>query len=793
MPGGIARTIAIGRSFTDDGTIESKGDIFSVWTELDLLGEITADEATTTIRLTANREFGATVSLPKARIFQIVVGSENDEAARGRIVGGDVTAQSIGTIVTHAGFGVTGDILGLIVGQDLSGEIKVLDGHLGDVERTNQNERDFAVKVGGEIHADTIVSTGSVTSIATGLVSSGAISGDIRVTAGNVESIEVYAGMEAPVDEAKRLGPGRVPDIDVEDNWVISVATAQPIPLPVAPFRPSFESAGNISGKIEVKSTGEVYTLGGVTGSITSATTIGSTWVFGEIGPSAIITVGTGGLTGIAWENVGGNLTASGAITLDIYGDFYGELTSSNSTIDLGTWGGVTGNARLEAADDAVIVASGDVLASEIATANIAIETFGILNVPLFAASDLLRLTAGEGLFVTDVGESESLISTSFGDSVFLSLAGRNVLTSDGDVTVSGGNYGTNIHIVASGDVIVDGDLNLDYGEAVVLARGSFEGNISVGVDTDTSDDWWYGEFGSEIRIDASEIQSGTELEAHNIVIASNGDVNAEMRAVDNLVIDAQGTINGFYRASEGLVQMLAGEGIGSSGGTIIEGERYVALQSRGSIDGDIRSDAGFLTATSMNGLISGSCYGHASAEFVGREGVDIVGVGTNGLVSSGFLDVFTSQDISAGSTLYAGGEIGIESWGDINGEIHAGHSQSESRDAVVISHGSIPASISATGDLSVSAVGNLSGSIESFDGAVGAQVGGTFSSDITANSDINVIAGTTNGATLNSAGGNIESITLLAAEQTKTANQSIRTRSCPLRREASQPSRKGR
>ncbi|MEM9251987.1 MAG: Ig-like domain-containing protein, partial [Planctomycetota bacterium] len=688
----------------------------------------------------------------------------------------------------------------LMVYRDLTGALKAEQGDLGAY---NSNYLDNpSIAIGGGVDAVLSAVAGDVGWMVTGLVSAGSVAGSIKAEQGLVRGVENRGGSGSPFVTRSNHNPltaahkvTRGKELDLPD-WYISTYVGNPIASlffkePELLYKPGYAAAGHISADISARAIGSVHATGDLSGKINADHSIDDLWVFGDVTGQSTIASGAGSITASVWGDAkAGTITAKHNAVLNVHGDLESVVTAELGGINANVWGEIGGGAQLRAKGNISTWSRGVTIAGTIESkeGDLYIDSWSDIQVDSLDGKEGRLRAYGDIDGKTKAGSKINITSSSLGNQSwdYNGAMQDQVLVSRGNTTISGATYSFEklFYAVVGGNLTINNELTLtkETASATLLVKGEFKGDVSIrqsGGDK-TNPEHLRG----YLKADVGSIAAGSELAAKTMVLAVNGDVNAntdantKFYAADYLGLDAQGMVKGKYTAGQGQAQILAGQDFDAT----VKAQLGAVVNARGSVTGEIISDGGAVFVASFNSPdgndagVDATLFAHsqASVQSFGTTKIKEVTSGPGGRITNGGLEVFSVGDILNGTRLTAGGDVGVESWGSIDAFIEASaydllatpdpDEQPTEYAASVTAHGDLTGAIYAGGDIQAVALNNLNALMQSDLGSISAQAGGTLQNTFRAATNIDLIANTIDNALAESSSGQVSAIALTNA-----------------------------
>jgi cytoskeletal protein CcmA (bactofilin family) len=709
-------------------------------------------------------------------IGNVVAGNVNPGTLDGRIT---ATTGAVGPVVSKQGamaaritagtdvLGVTasGDIRGAV---DAGGNITSLTSTFGSVTSTinahggNVGNVWAGADVSGDIEAGTTIGDVTAGHSITGTIAAGGNLGDVvagfnPATPGDIGATISAGGNIGNVTargSATSVTPiGAVPDHGgapkVEDHiWDASAG------IPAAPTLSRITglqkgSEGNISGVLDAGgSIGSITALGSISDTVAAAGSIGNVWAVGDVTNSLTEGSISSPLNVVSWGTVGAAIDSGGDLLVSAYNAISNSarLTSDNGGIAASAWGDVA--AAITAKDGISAWALGDLSSTLSAGENILQSAWGTISSHIFSADEIDLIANALSGFTVD--HAFSLTCDVWNDLSLpsLQLGGFLVCFTGGNCAIPRGQATSGIRIAARGNVsgAVDAGAHADV---VVAAKGdvTLTNNSFIVANMNVS--------GANVTLTNDSQGTVTNLD---VDAAANASINIDVQ--NHIRVRAGGTVSGRIR-SEGTADVLA-EGNVEAKVTAWAG---AAVTTWGNLSGDVSAAAG---------AVSVQAYGNVTGAIVGQAYVNLISWGdVSGNVSSvseppppadavigetppiqstghgGHVTLFAAGQLDG--NVIADGDVDVEVWKNIIGSITAGYVASGPNaapsNANVTALGNISNYINSSGDLGVSALGNITGSGLNAGGAVDVEVLGTLTDRIDAGKGITVRAQSIPGA----------------------------------------------
>ncbi|MEM9345865.1 MAG: polymorphic toxin-type HINT domain-containing protein [Planctomycetota bacterium] len=693
-------------------------------------------------------------------------------------------------------------INGLTVRGDLAGKLTVEQGNLGTYNPSAPY--DPSIEIGGGIDAALSATQGDIGLIVAGLVTAGDIKQSIKAEQGTVRGVENRGGIGSPfstyTNDINHLGKPltaahevtRGKALDLPD-WYISTSVGNPIASlfftePNMLYKPGYAAAGHISADISARTIGSVHAMGDLSGKITADQSIDGLWVFGDITDDSTITSEAGSVTASVWGDAkASEITAKHNAVLNVHGDLESIVKAELGGVTANVWGEIGGGAQLHAKGNINTWSRGVNIAHTIDSeeGDLYIDSWSDIQIENLDGEQGRLRAYGNIDGKKKAGSKIKITSSSLGNQSwdYNGAMSEHVVVSRGNYSGKGSNYSLEdlFYAVVGGNMEFENPLVLtkETASATLLVKGEFKGKVSIRQSNgyQTNPDLLRG----YLKADVGSIAAGSELAAKTMVLAVNGDVNAntdantKFYAADYLGLDAQGIVKGSYTAGKGQVQILAGEDFDATA----KGQLGAVVNARGSVTGQIISDGGAVFVASFNspdGTTAGVdatifANSQASVQSFGTTKIKQVNTGPDGRITNGGLEVFSVGDILSGTRLTAGGDVGVESWGSIDAFIEASaydpfatpdpDEQPTEYAASVTAHGDLTGAIYAGGDIQAVALNNLNALMQSDLGSISAQAGGTLQNTFRAATNIDLIANTIENALIESTNGQASAIAL--------------------------------
>lgn len=636
------------------------------------------------------------------------IDTDSIEATDGRI--GDILATGAINAEITAGLSI-GNVSAL---RDVSGSLTATQSYIRGV-RSNSGEISASITAGthvGDINAELnitgIIQAGSTSDIISnqgnisgnvtaqqsiGNVSAGKnVDGEVTAVTGSIGDVTAGTAGQGSITQNITAGQniGRVRAGVIPSGQVSSISEPSGNPLgalldwlnsdnPDDQTRPAPEKPGKVNLPFVGDISGEV---------IATAGSIVSVAAQGHI--TKIVKAGS--KIGHVWAL--GNIDA--------------VVESSIGNLFVNAWGEIKGAVK---AVGTAIVRGFDGVHSNVESTGAAVSVFSYGNVTgqYFAAKELLGEAWGK--FTATVSSQDSSVQ----------------LTGLDDVKVKGdGKERVVISTYGSADV----ELESRNSDAVVLSAKEQTGKVKAKneVIVSSMEDIRTAIEGKDTRVEThkSYIEDLKVEESIKMVVWHSVEGNIQS-TTGHIYIDAA-EVSGSVVADQGLVGLdVFGQGIDAT----IKGKQGVSISSNGEVKGTVSSSAGAVLLTSLHGV---------SANVSGDQGVVVLNWGftdrgVSGQFNSdaGSVWVFSHGDITGSVT--AAKDIDVSSWGTVSATIDA------TENASVFSRKNVTELVKAAQNLMVTAVGDITGEVQSKEGSAYVYTNGDLKKNVTAGGDIVVDA----------------------------------------------------